>query len=104
MSTKMVISEKVINQVIVHQFDSAQDAFKNNDSVELSGFGKFLFNKKKAIKHVDKLNKIKTGYERMLAEDDMPEKKADYIKSKLSRLNLTLMSLKPKLNEDKGDI
>jgi nucleoid DNA-binding protein len=105
MSTKMVISEKVINQVITHQFDSAHDAFKNNSSVELSGFGKFLFNKKKAIKHVEKLKKIRTGYERMLAEDNMPEKKADYIKSKLSRLNLTLMSLKPKLDdEDKGDI
>jgi len=104
MSTKVVISEKVINQVITHQFDSTNDAFKNNNSVELSGFGKFLFNEKKARKHVVNLNKVKTGYEKMLAKGDVPVKQANFIKSKLSRVNLTLMSLKPKLNEDKGNI
>ncbi len=101
----MVISEKVINQVITHQFDSTHDAFKTNNSVELSGFGKFLFNEKKARKHVIKLKKIRAGYERMLAEDNMPVKQVNFVKSKLSRLNLTLMSLKPKLDDkDKGDI
>ena len=100
----MVISERVINQVITHQFDGVHDAFKNNDSVEISGFGKFLFNKKKAKKHVTKLNNIKAKYEKMLAKDDMPVKQVNFIKSKLSGLILTLMSLKPKLNEDKRDI
>jgi len=105
MSTKMVISERVINQVITHQFDGVHDALKTNNSVELSGFGKFLFNKKKAKKHVSKLEDIKLGYEKMIADENTPEKKLNYIKSKLSRLNLTLMSLKPKLDDkDKGDI
>jgi hypothetical protein len=69
------------------------------------GFGKFIFNKKKAKKHVSKLEDIKLGYEKMVADENTPEKKLNYIKSKLSRLNLTLMSLKPKLDDkDKGDI
>jgi nucleoid DNA-binding protein len=105
MSTKMVISERVINQVILHQFDSTHDALKLNNSVELSGFGKFLFNIKKAKNHVKKLESIKTGYELLLANINTPEKKANFVKSKLSRLNLTLMSLKPKLDDkDKRDI
>ena len=53
--------EVVINQVITHQFDSAHDAVKTNDSVEISGFGKFLFNEKKAKQKVDKLQKVKKG-------------------------------------------
>ena len=41
----------------------------------------------------------------MIADENTPENKLNYIKSKLSRLNLTLMSLKPKLDDkDKGDI
>ena len=105
MSTKVVISERVINQVITHQFDGLHDALKTNNSVELSGFGKFLFNKKKAKKHVSKLEKIKLGYEKVIADESTPEKKLNFIKSKLSRLNLTLMSLKPKLDDqDKGNI
>jgi len=102
MSTKMVISEKVINQVITHQFNSINDALKTNNSVEISGFGKFLFNDKKARKHINKLTLIKSAYEKMLNDDSMPEKKANFIKSKLSELNLTLMSLKPKLDNEKG--
>ena len=91
--------------MITHQFDGLHDALKTNNSVEPSGFGKFLFNKKKAKKHVSKLEKIKLGYEKVIADESTPEKKLNFIKSKLSRLNLTLMSLKPKLDDqDKGNI
>jgi nucleoid DNA-binding protein len=98
--------EVVINQVITHQFDSAHDAVKTNDSVEISGFGKFLFNEKKATQKVDKLQKVKKGYEKMLQDEEIPLKKANFIKSKLSNLNVSVNSLKPKIekNEDSGDI
>ena len=51
----MVVSERVIDQVITHQFNSAEDATKTNNSVEISGFGKFVFNKSKAEKKINKL-------------------------------------------------
>ena len=106
MSTKLIMPEVVINQVIAHQFDSAHDAVKTNDSVEISGFGKFLFNEKKAKQKVDKLQKVKKGYEKMLQDEEIPLKKANFIKSKLSNLNVSVNSLKPKIekNEDSGDI
>ena len=36
----------------------------------------------------------------MLAENTLPEKKLDVIKSKLSNLNLTLSSIKPKVQDE----
>jgi nucleoid DNA-binding protein len=99
MAVGLVVSERVISQVITHQFNSAEDATKTNNSVEISGFGKFIFNKSKAVRHVEKLEKIKKVYEQQLAESTLPTKKLDVIKSKLSNLNLTLNSIKPKLQD-----
>ena len=99
MAVGLVVNERVISQVITHQFNSAEDATKTNNSVEISGFGKFIFNKSKAVRHVEKLEKIKKVYEQQLAEDTLPTKNLDVIKSKLSNLNLTLNSIKPKLQD-----
>lgn len=86
--------------MITHQFDSANDALKNNNSVEISGFGKFVFNKKRAIAKVKKLTDVKNSYEKMLQDEDLPVRKVNFIKNKLSSINLTLTSLKPKIDED----
>ena len=97
-SVGMVVSERVIDQVITHQFNAAEDATKTQNSIEISGFGKFVFNLSKAIKRIEKLEKIKKNYEQQLADNTLPTKKLDVIKSKLSNLNLTLNSIKPKVN------
>ena len=55
MSVQLMRSERVIEQVINHQFTSAYEAMRHNDEVELSGFGKFIFNKKKALKKLAKM-------------------------------------------------
>ncbi len=97
------MSEIVLNQVITHQFNSAHDALKNNNSVEISGYGKFLFNIKKAKTKVKKLEKVQLSYENILKSEDISLKRSNFIKSKLSSINLTLNSLRPKIkdNEDK---
>jgi hypothetical protein len=89
--------------VITHQFNSAHDALKNNNSIEISGYGKFLFNLKKAKTKIKKLEKVQGSYENMLKDEDISLKKSNFIKSKLSSINLTLNSLRPKIkdNEDK---
>ena len=68
MAIKMVISEKVIDSVVTHQFDSANDALNVHKSVEISGFGKFYFNEKKAIKTMEKYSSQKDMYETVLAD------------------------------------
>lgn len=89
--------------MITHQFNSAHDALKNNNSIEISGYGKFLFNLKKAKTKIKKLEKVQVSYENMLKDEDISLKKSNFIKSKLSSINLTLNSLRPKIkdNEDK---
>lgn len=89
--------------MITHQFNSAHDALKNNNSIEISGYGKFLFNLKKAKTKIKKLEKVQGSYENMLKDEDISLKKSNFIKSKLSSINLTLNSLRPKVkdNEDK---
>ena len=83
--------------MITHQFNAAEDATKTKNSLEISGFGKFVFNTSKANKKIVKLIKVKKVYEQQLAENTLPTKKLDVIKSKLSNLNLTLNSIAPKV-------
>ena len=97
MAIKMVLSEKIIEQVINFQFDSANQALSKNDSVEISGFGKFLFNRKKAEKEYNKYILIKAGFERMLREDELTEKKRATAERRLSDITKDIEILKPKI-------
>ena len=51
-ASKILVSEKTIEAVINHQFISANQAMDTNKSVEISGFGKFMFNEKKAARRL----------------------------------------------------
>lgn len=51
-ASKLLVSEKTIETVINHQFISANQAMDTNKSVEISGFGKFMFNEKKAARRL----------------------------------------------------
>ena len=55
MAVKEMMSEKTIEAIVNHQFQSANLALQEHYSVEISGFGKFLFNHKKALKKLDKM-------------------------------------------------
>lgn len=50
---EVLVTERVIKAVISHQFDSAYEALEFNNSVEISGFGKFYYNEKKADREVE---------------------------------------------------
>jgi putative cell wall-binding protein len=104
MAIKMVISEKVINDVVTHQFDSANDALNIHKSVELSGFGKFYFNQKKAIKTMEKYSSQKDMYETILEDPTTTDAKRANVQVRLANLLISIKTLKPKLNEDRTDI
>lgn len=55
LAVKLGINEKTIDAVINHQFQAANDALDSNMSVEISGFGKFVFNERKAERKTAKL-------------------------------------------------
>jgi hypothetical protein len=97
MAINMVISEKIIDAVVTYQFDSANDALNVNKSVEISGFGKFYFNQKKAQKQYDKLLAIKKAYENMLKDPAITEVRRNAVTLKLQILETSIKTLKPKI-------
>jgi len=99
MSINMVISEKTIDAVVTHQFDSANDAVNTNHSVEISGFGKFLFNHKKALAQYNKLLAIKKAYENMLLDENITDVKKNSVELKLQIVHSSIKTLKPKIDE-----
>lgn len=97
-----MISEKTIDTVIAHQFDSANAATVNNNSIEISGFGKFLFNEKRAIKQMKKYTEQLDYYSKMLASD-LTEAEKRNTEMRLESINNNVKALKPKLNEPSTD-
>lgn len=98
MAVKMMLPENVLDAVISHQFSSANTALLTNDSVEISGFGKFFFNHKKALKTMAKHRMKETYYANALAQENLSEVKiASYI-NKLNNTRNQIEQLKPKLN------
>ena len=70
LAVKAMMSEKTIEAVVNHQFQSASLAMKTNNSIELSGFGKFYFNMKKAIKRLAFLETKKLYLENIIASPE----------------------------------
>jgi nucleoid DNA-binding protein len=100
MAVNMVVSEKIINEVVTHQFDSANDALNLHKSVEISGFGKFYFNQKRAIKKLEKWELIKKAYENMLQDDSLSETKRKNTEVRLEKLLVSIKLLNKRINEN----
>lgn len=100
LAIKLAINEKTIEAVVNHQFQSANEAMDLNHSIEISGFGKFMFNEKKALK---KLAKLESKRDYMQKVVDSPETtEALLAKTKLT-LNKTIEQisiLKPTITHD----
>ena len=98
MSLSLVVSERIIDSVIVHQFESALTALKTNNSIEFSGFGKFVYNEKKAFKEIKKLNELKNAYNRTIENPDSSLEKIAEAKIRIVSVNEKINSLSNKLN------
>jgi nucleoid DNA-binding protein len=99
LAVKMMISEKTLEAVINHQFVSANEAMKTNNSVEISGFGKFVFNYKKAVKKMEKMLSQKQLFESRLENIELSEQRRATEMVKLNNVITNISILKPKLYE-----
>jgi len=100
LAVKLMTSEKTIEAVINHQFQSANEAMYSNKTVEISGFGKFIFNDKKAVKKMETYLKIEKALLNILSKPDLTESKqrATLLKMATTKNNITL--LKPRIDEN----
>lgn len=100
LAPKLMTSEKTIEAVVNHQFQSANEAMHSNKTVEISGFGKFLFNDGKALRKMDTYKNIEKALLNTLSKPDLTEakKRATLLKLGTTRSNIEL--LKPRINEN----
>lgn len=94
MAVKMLTSEKTIEAVVNHQFQSANEALDQNNSIEISGFGKFFFNNKKSIKRIEKLNAKIGALEKIIASPETSEQKRKSSQVTLDKAIISLSLLK----------
>jgi nucleoid DNA-binding protein len=96
LAVKMMISEKMIETVINHQFQSANEAMDTNNSIEISGFGKFYFNEKKAKKRLEDLTRKKNLMLEFLASAETSEQKKRSSQVTLEKTEALINLLKTK--------
>jgi nucleoid DNA-binding protein len=97
LAVKMMISEKLIETVINHQFQSANEAMDTNNSIEISGFGKFYFNEKKAKKRLEDLTRKKNLMLEFLASAETSEQKKRSSQVTLEKTEALINLLKSKI-------
>jgi nucleoid DNA-binding protein len=97
LAVKMLTSEKTIETVINHQFQSANEALDLNNSVEIAGFGKFFFNNKKAIKRVAQLNAKIGAIEKIINDPTTSEQKKRSSQVTIDKARITINELKNKI-------
>lgn len=100
LSVDIAIPDKVIDAVIAHQFQSANTAMDTNKSLEISGFGRFMFNDKKAVKKMATLEKRLEQYTAQLDDNFLKEVNRAKIIEIIRVINKQIQQLKPKLNHD----
>jgi nucleoid DNA-binding protein len=96
LAVKMLTSEKTIEAVINHQFQSANEALDLNNSVEIAGFGKFFFNSKKAMKRIEQLTVKIAALEKIIADPSTSDQKKRSSQVTIDRAQITINELKNK--------
>lgn len=100
LAVQLMTSEKTIEAVVNHQFQSANVALQDNETIEISGFGKFYFNKKKAQKKMDKMLSKAALFEKQTNNPELSEQKRKSAANKLANTLVGIETLKPKLHAE----
>lgn len=96
LAVKMMVSEKTIETVINHQFQSANEAMDLNNSIEIASFGKFYFNEKKATKRLNALHAKKKAMEDIIADETTSDQKRRSSQVTLEKTEALINLLKTK--------
>jgi nucleoid DNA-binding protein len=96
LAVKMMVSEKTIETVVNHQFQSANEAMDLNNSIEIASFGKFYFNEKKATKRLGQLNAKKKAIENIISDTTTSEQKRRSSQVTLEKTEALINLLKTK--------
>ena len=98
LAVQLLTSEKTIEAIVNHQFRSANVALQDNNTVEISGLGKFYFNYKKAVKKMEKMVSKANLFYSQVNNMELSEQKRNSSANKLANTLAQIETLKPKLN------
>lgn len=92
---------KTIEAIVAHQMDGLNKAIQSDNifSAEMSGFGKFLFNHKKAKKKFDKNLSKEITFTNILNRPELTEKQIASNTLKLENTRKWMNGIKPKLDK-----
>ena len=92
---------KIIEAVVSHQMEGINKALQKDNifSIEMSGFGKWIFNHKKAQKKMDKQLSKREVFSNILKKPDLTEKQKASYQLKLDNTNKWIEEMKPKLQK-----
>ena len=97
LAVKIMVSEKTIETVVNHQFQSANEAMDLNNSIEISGFGKFFFNQKKAAKRLESLMYKKRSLKDIIENPNSSDQKKHSSQVTLEKTEALINLLKTKI-------
>lgn len=92
---------KIIDAVVMHQMDGLNKAIQSDTvfSTEISGFGKFLFNHKKAQKKMEKNLSKERVFLSLLDKPDLTDKQRASYTLKLENTRKWINGIKSKLEK-----
>lgn len=88
----------IVEAIVKHQFQAANEAFKKNKSIEISGLCKFWFNSKKAQKSLNVQKKRLLEWQERVSRETSPVK-LQYLNDRLQECEERIEYLKNQLNE-----
>jgi nucleoid DNA-binding protein len=100
LAVKLAVDEKLIETIVNHQFKSANEAMDVHRSIEISGFGKFLFNVKKAHKKMDGLIKKRDLFQAIIDDVEKKQSERDRASVIVSKTIEQINLLKPTISHD----
>lgn len=99
LSVEMKLSEALVERVIKHQADSIISAMQTNNSVEMSGFGKFIFNSNKAQRKLNRMDGQIMFFRKSISESDN-EKKIEEWNNTIDEMLIRRKILMKRLNNE----
>lgn len=99
LSTEIMISERVIDAVVSHEFETMREKLETCDSIEISGFGKFIFNKKKAERKMQDWLNIKSKFTGYCNDETLSEGKRKSYAFKLEKLENDIRILNDRMKK-----
>lgn len=100
LAVDIMIPEKVIEAVVVHQFSNALNAIPIHNSIEISGLGRFVLYKATLERHLKKLLRVEELSKEDITNEFLSMKKRKFAEVRHKGVLEDIEYIKSKLHED----